>query len=341
MDFSLKIENKSCLLLESEHQIAVPLEKPLVLQGYKIVEIENNFKFAIKTDEIEDKTKKYVSVFLLLYHLFQETNKENCLYIFFHNNFLNAAIFKGKKLAAGWRKRASKKDIPFLVKKIIQEFYSNECCFFIERIIIFSEEKDKTLLQRIFEENLIDTESQFINLAKTINDICAIYKNYLISLDTENSTLTKTFLISSISILVLILLFDAYLKFQIHSLQKEIINQEKKKENIKIICSDISKRIKKLSTISPLSEEKKENNLLIISKIKELFSIIPQEAYLYKAEFDKGSLVLDGVVVSKPIYYQKIHKFLKNVYPQSRIYFKRKKNYYRFSSFYSEKERIQ
>ncbi|WP_281951473.1 hypothetical protein [Nitrosophilus kaiyonis] len=336
---------KSCELANDYKQIAICNEKEIKLdQNYFYIDISSKFKIAFLKKDLEKFTKYYlVSPFLILYHFYLKEKNDKALYIFNQKDFITFTIFKENSLIFG---KHIKKDENFAFDQFvidsIKEFYENECCYFIEDIKIYDADFiDENILEKLYENILLEIDHEKIEIDKLLDEICKNEKYlgwfYKKEKKKKEFIFPKWLTIAAAVIFSIMILADIYIRFQNSVLEEKMINLQNEKIDLQDKIEELRSETKELKEIIPFAQEIKSKNTLIVSNIKNIFDLVPDEIVLTKAEFTKNSLILMGFTPKKRYFEEFINKALKNFYQKREVKYKKIENGY---IFISKKSRV-
>jgi len=304
--------------------------------------IESKFDIGFLKDDLKNLKNRYIlSPYAILYELYKEKKDEKALYILNQKDFITYGVFKeGSLIFCEHLKKEKDFDFKIVTEEIIKNFYKGECCYFLERIYLFDcdDIKEKSI-KELYESILIEIDVEKGKIEDLLKKIYEKKDNYAYVLFEEKSLFPKWLQIAAIVIFAVLIVIDLYVRVKNAALQEKVLALQYEKQNLQEKISELKEETASLKNILPVVQEIKSQNMLIVSNIKNVFDLIPDQIYLFKAEFDKDRLVLVGFTPSKAIFDSYLNKNLKNFYQKGEVRFKKLKSGYKFISINYESVR--
>ncbi len=292
----------------------------------------NKFKAA-------DTTASFLSPWSYLYIQYKRVAKERALFIAVLEDHIFAITFADSQ-PKFWRiyKRDGSGEIESIIEDFLKAFYEKPQSYFIEEIYIYDCEGDLRIEPQEIEGKLF-IKSVYIQCDKS-KSLQKELAPYVIEEHEESFWRKHKGFLGVIAAIFLVLMgYEAYLRYEIDSYQSRI--EELIKQQVKIANgnNDAKSQLMRLRKLQPFINRLKQKNPLIIERIRNIFDLIPPDAYLTKAEFSEKELLLQGVCKNKEALLQSLHEKLSKVYQKGKILFEEApQGYegYNFKAIYDE-----
>ena len=275
-----------------------------------------------------------LSPFLFLHEMAKlDSKSDTTLYVLVAKNFIFMAIFKDG-VPVFWKivPNGSVK-LHEQIAKALKEYYALPDADFITALKVYTIDQDIDADQ-IQKELLIQTD-----LSSVPKELERIRIAQIEIPPPKERTYLRNLFLASAAIILIVMLIKFFLAQQNAQLEKEISNFVKEQVALGNENNKNQALLMKLRKFRPTIERLEESNSIVQNRIKEVFDLIPDQTYLQKALFDKGSLVLEGVTSNKAEIKNVVDKSLAQKFDRHKIVFnKRKKRSTRFRLIYKEKK---
>ncbi len=280
-------------------------------------------------------TAMIFSPFSYLYDKYKDIN-EPALYGLILDEYCYFVIFLEND-PLFWYICKADEDISESLQILLKSFYDSPQSFFIEKIYLFN-------FSKTLEPNKEEVEERLLLpveiIKKDENNLCKeLSSSDVIRMENETTSFWKkyrTLLFIATATLAMIGIYDIYLRYTIHKYEKEIEKFVQKQVNVANKNNNYHVELMKFQKLKPIVEKIKQKNAFFASRIRSIFDLIPNDAYLTKAEINENSLMFEGFCKSKEHLLQSFHEKMANNFQKERINFSRAKDEYAFQALYEE-----
>ncbi len=247
-------------------------------------------------------TKPVLSPFSYLFLQYEKEKPKHTLYVLIADENIYIATFD-EDLPVYWKivPLSEEKNIEQVIEHALKEFYRQEKTYFIEKVIIYRFSNLMVVVPDEVEQKLF-LEVQLVQ--KDYGDVCE-------DKDVERYTALPTiekkeksfWERNRVAILLFLLIFaglvaiDFFLKFKTKKLNEQATGYIQQQVQLANETNNYTKKMLQSQKIDPILERIKESNAQTVERIKNVFSLIPDDAYLTAAAFSKEGVQLEGVAL--------------------------------------------
>ena len=284
-----------------------------------------------------DTTATLISPFSYLFLRYRASMQERALFILILQEHCYLVTF-AKNRPQFWKiyKIKENVDIAKCIEDFLKRFYEKPESYFVEKIYIYNLNKLVTPKSGELEERLllpITVENSSIEKA------CESAKGAAIDLRSLSGSFWrrhKMLLMVGIASLLVAGVYEGYLRYMIDSYEKKLAKLVKRQVAIANQNNSYQSHLMRFKKFWPIIEELKQHNAFLASRIRSLFDLIPDDAYLTKAEIGKNALLFEGVCRSKEHLLRSLHYKLAKNFQKKRITFTKTKDGFLFQALYEE-----
>ncbi len=281
---------------------------------------------------------KIVSPLTFLYLMYKKDPQPNALYLLILDEYLYMTTFEDEvPLFTKIYALDKVEDLVSTIESYLYDFYAQPGSFFIEKIIIYNLKEDFILLPHELEEKLlldVEVHKEGLDFLCDNSHISQYFLN--LSKNGKRLQLSNRFVIMvGLAILLLLGAGDLYLRYSSSQYTKKIKSLVLAQAKVANFNNDTQSRLLYLQKMAPLIRGIKEHNMLVISRIRDLFDQIPEHTFLSMAEFSKEGVVLQGASTQKSeieVLDEKLAKTFKN----HRLILEKSNGWYKFYGIYKE-----
>ena len=324
----------TCILIDSQNQT-------ITHDKQKSANIVDHGKWQIELPQeiIQTLTTPVVSPFTVLFHYYLQTKEQTTLYIAILENYLYFAIFNEEEIVYHEIQEASQ-ELQNAIEQFLHRFYSQPNSFFVEKVKIFPFIQVDIDTEKLQDALLLDVEIASVDA----DEICQI-KAYLFmppksEEEPEEKPPTKKmsnwnlyFALVSLLLFVAVATYDWYLKSSIKEYEQKVDRVLKEERVLGNKNNELKSKLMLLDLIAPEIKRITEHNKMVTGRIKAIFDLVGPHTYLTRAEFGKGTLLLEGVT-TKAIEVKRMHSRLRASFLEGRLELKKVAKGYRFSAVY-------
>ncbi len=251
-----------------------------------------------------DATKRIVSPFSYLFLQYQKSRPKNTLYVLLAEENIFIVTFD-EDLPVYWKivPLENNKEIEKVIEAALKEFYRQEKTYFIEKVEIYRFSTLAVVLADEIENNLFvevqvhDKEPDEYCEEKGIEEFAilpSIEKK-------EKSFIERHRFAIGLFILVLLGLLAAqfYLKYKTKKMNEEAANLIASQVRMANATNAYTSKILKAKKVDPIVASIKESNANVVARIRNIFDLIPNDAYLQSATFTNQQVLLQGVALHR------------------------------------------
>lgn len=324
-------DKERCRFLDTDeqHVVFTPTDKTVVEHEDWYIDVPK---------EVIEKFSKFSPLLSPWSYLYTEYKKhqqpKNALFVLATSNYIYFVTFQESK-PYFYEIQKSQKEVPLanVIEAFLKDFYEREGSYFIEKIYVYKSDNVVLIIEEDLEERLlIPVQIERVEEASLCN------VPYLVSLQVkkQKSLLSTGILFAAFTFFLVFVGYDGYVRYKIHSLQKNIQHVIDSQVALANENNHLQSQLMKIKKIAPYVSKSKQHNAFVVSTIKNVFDLIPSQAYLTYAEFQKRYVVLKGFSQSKKILVQSLYEKLSHAFAKKRLIIKKRKNGYEFEVVYEK-----
>ena len=251
-----------------------------------------------------DATKRIVSPFSYLFLQYQKSRPKHTLYVLLAEENIFIVTFD-EDLPVYWKivPLESNKDIEKVIEAALKEFYRQEKTYFIEKVVIYRFSTLAVVLADEIENSLfVETEVHDKEPDEYCNEkgieqfaiVPTIEKK-------EKSFIERNRFAIGLFILVLLglLAVQMYLRYKTEKMNEKSADLISRQVRMANATNAYTTKILKAKKVDPIIADIKESNAAVVARMKSVFDLIPDDAYLVSASFTKEQVLLEGVALSR------------------------------------------
>ncbi len=298
--------------------------------------IQLNVKELTKWKAI-DTTATLLSPFSYLFLQYRASLQERALFMLILKEHCYLVTFAEEK-PFFWKiyKAGENIDVARCIEDFLKRFYEKPESYFVEKIFIYNFNKLFTIESSELEDRLLlPVEVEHGSLEK----ICESARGAAIDTHSLGGPFWKrhkSLLLIGFAAFLIAGAYEGYVRYMIAGYKQKIEHIIQKQVEIANKNNTYQAHLMRFKKFQPIVEELKQHNAYIASKIRSLFDLIPDDAYLTKAEIGENTLLFEGVCRSKEHLLRSLHRKLAKNFQKKRINFTKSPNGFKFQALYEE-----
>ena len=268
---------------------------------------------------------------------FKELQQESALYCLLLENHCYFATFKDDK-PFFWQiyEIGDEEVIKNHIKNFLKSFYQNPQSYFIELIYLYNFNPSLRFAGEDIEEELLLPTKIY---AEREDAMCHQASEIAIKVENESLSFWKKYrslLLIAAATMLIVAGYELYLRYTIDQYEQKIAHLVQEQVSVANRNNTYKAEVIHFQKLKPVVEAIKQKNAFIATKIRTIFDLIPDDAYLTKAEIGKNVLLFEGVCKSKHSLLQAFHEKMAKSFQKKRINFSKIANGYKFQAVYEE-----
>ncbi len=279
-------------------------------------------------------TATIVSPFSYLFHEYRKKAEPALFGVVLEEQCYFAIFLDEKPLF--WQICDTAQDITNGIERFLKDFYEKPQSFFIEKIYLYNCNEALQIDKEDIQERLLLPVEVY---EEDEDRLCQEVALMAIDQQAEEPSFLKKYrslLLIAAATLLVVSGYEIYLRYAIAQYEQKIANLVQKQVDVANKNNDYQAQLMHFQKLKPIVEAIKQNNALIASKIRTIFNLIPNDAYLTKAEIGKNALLFEGVCKSKKSLLRAFHEKMAKSFQKKRIRFTKMADGYRFQAVYEE-----
>ena len=202
-------------------------------------------------------------------------------------------------------------DITNCIEQFLKEFYQQEKSYFIEQIICYAYRQESVVPKEEIEEKLF-VEVAMSTLPESI-PCDKEYAQYVVppcSAREQESFWKRNRIIIIFFFVVFIglLLTDMYLRYRMKNMEKQISYYMRQQVLMANRTNHYTKILFQSNKIDPYVQRTQESNAAIVDRLRNIFALIPDTAYLTHVTMHAHTIQLEGIAFDPEIMQKRFTK---------------------------------